>query len=158
MSPRATYTLRNLTARDAFANSLATSMVRKRKERTPQQSVSRVEEIPEDEQWRIIEQSGVLKNIPREEIDTQERPRVEVASDVDDALCSPLCEEIFNAILFIFPFSSLYVMMDMYVLILFSDYLIHLPRSDSLAHRQYAQPNPPVRILGNLITNLPGGL
>ncbi|THH12386.1 hypothetical protein EW145_g43 [Phellinidium pouzarii] len=86
-------------------------MPRQRKLKTP--SKSKTGEIPEDEQWRIIENSGVLKNIPR---DTPPsgllNGRVEEAND--ELPETPFCNEIFNAILLIIPFSSLHITMDIY--------------------------------------------
>lgn len=64
--------------------------------------------IPEDEQWRLIEQSGVLRKFQK----PQEPERQE---EEDNEVCSPLMEEVFNSILLIIPFTSLLVMMDMYV-------------------------------------------
>lgn len=86
-------------------------MAKQRKSKAPKQSSSKIEEIPEDEQWRIIEQSGVLKNIPRSPPSEKK-----AEEEIDDEPFSPFCTEIYNAILLIIPFSSLYVMMDMYVL------------------------------------------
>jgi len=89
-------------------------------EETPQANVV---EIPEDEQWRIVEETGILKSIPMARPTPHASPAAapQEADDDDEASFSPLCTEIFNAILLIIPFSSLYVMMDI------------------LAHRQYGQ-------------------
>ena len=84
-------------------------MAKQRKSKPQKQSPSKVEEIPEDEQWKIIEKSGVLKNIPRS---TQPAPSTEQVEDVDEEPFSPICNEIYNSILLIIPFSSLYIMMD----------------------------------------------
>ena len=86
-------------------------MAKQRKSKPQKQSPSKVEEIPEDEQWKIIEKSGVLKNIPRSAQPAPSKEQTE--EEVDEDLFSPICNEIFNAILFIIPFSSLYIMMDM---------------------------------------------
>jgi hypothetical protein len=72
-------------------------------------------DIPEDEQWRLIEQSGILKRLPRPEHANepeQDEPQSH-EDEEDDSVCSPLMEEIFNSILLIIPFTSLYIMMDM---------------------------------------------
>ena len=93
-------------------------MARKRKEKGQKTSEDPQVLISEDEQWRIIEQSGILKNIQREETTTIKSSGIQETSaedDVEEPLCSPLCEEIYNSILFIIPFSALYVMMDMSV-------------------------------------------
>ena len=86
-------------------------------------------EIPESEQWRIIEETGLLKKIPRPDsqpaaIPQQQRSKsskpegntegAEHEGDDDDDPFSPFCNEVFNAICFTIPFSSLYVMMDVY--------------------------------------------
>ncbi|KAF8591449.1 hypothetical protein K439DRAFT_1402075 [Ramaria rubella] len=55
------------------------------------------EEIPEAEQWRLINESGVL----------------EKAEEKDES--PDLADEVFNAILLIIPFSFLYLMMDILV-------------------------------------------
>ena len=80
------------------------------------------EDIPESEQWRIIEETGVLKRIPEEwRAKSSEvpppgttAPKQENGDDDDDPF-SPFCNEVFNAICFTIPFSSLYIMMVMYV-------------------------------------------
>ena len=64
-------------------------------------------EIPEDEQWRLIDQSGILKQAQTEDND----------SDNDDDEDSSLPDEIFNAVLYIIPFSFLLLMMEMYALL-----------------------------------------
>jgi hypothetical protein len=71
--------------------------------RTPKKGSSTAPEhfeLPEDEQWRLINEAGILNKFP-------------VASDEDDDEDTPLEEEIFNAITLIIPFSFLLLMMDM---------------------------------------------
>ena len=85
-------------------------MAKKRKNPEAQSS-SRAETIPESEQWRIIEQTGALKNIPRK-AQTPGSPDDGSLDDED----SPFCNEVFNSALLVIPFSSLYIMMDMYAL------------------------------------------
>ncbi|KAF5387887.1 hypothetical protein D9615_000338 [Tricholomella constricta] len=60
-------------------------------------------EIPEDEQWRLINDSGILNKltIPR-------------ANDSDEEAL-PLAEEIFNAIVMIIPISSLLLLMEILI-------------------------------------------
>ena len=76
-----------------------------------------VAEIPEDEQWRLSEQSGVLKQLLHSE---PTHPSLEETQNQEDSDSEdvegypPLAEEIFNSILLIIPFTSLNVMMDMY--------------------------------------------
>ncbi|KAL5527489.1 hypothetical protein ACEPAG_6280 [Sanghuangporus baumii] len=102
-------------------------MAKQRKQKPAAQSQqSSTEEIPENEQWRIIEETGVLKRIPEEwrskssKVPPPDTEPQKENGDDDDPF-SPLCDEVFNAICFTIPFSSLYIMMDL------------------LAHRQYAQ-------------------
>jgi hypothetical protein len=66
-------------------------------------------EISEEEQWRLINESGVLKKIPKpgQQADASEEPE-EISFG----------EEMLNTILYVVPFSFLLVMMDMWVLIL----------------------------------------
>lgn len=110
-------------------------MAKQRKSKPQKQSPSKVEEIPEDEQWKIIEKSGVLKNIPRSAQPAPSKEQTE--EEVDEDLFSPICNEIFNAILFIIPFSSLYIMMDI------------------LAHRQYGHTLTGSELLENLLYGIP---
>jgi len=58
-------------------------------------------EISEEEQWRLINETGILKEaIPA------------VAEEQGD---TPFAEEIFNSIILIIPFSFLLLMFEMYV-------------------------------------------
>jgi hypothetical protein len=61
-------------------------------------------EISEDEQWRLIEQTGVLRKI------SGTREPVETTDNVEPL---PLADEIFNAIVFIMPLTFFLIMMDM---------------------------------------------
>ncbi len=91
-------------------------MVNNRKQRRAKQASeqremkSGIEEISEEEQWRLINQSGVLSNISKPS--GMESRAKDEDRDSDEPF-SPLCEEIFQSILFIIPMSSLYVMMIM---------------------------------------------
>ena len=74
------------------------------------------QDIPEDEQWRLIEQSGILKHVPRQEVGSntdEDKTQHQEDTEDEESICSPLMEEIFNSILLIIPFTSLYIMMDM---------------------------------------------
>lgn len=62
-------------------------------------------EITEEEKWRLIGQSGVLKNALVQESS--------VESTLEEELS--LCDEIFNAIMLIIPFSFLLLLMEMCV-------------------------------------------
>lgn len=66
-------------------------------------------DITEDEQWRLINQSGILQNPA-----LVQESRVESTVDVEEEEIS-LCDEIFNAVMLIIPFSSLLLLMEMYV-------------------------------------------
>lgn len=62
-------------------------------------------ELPEEEQWRIINETGILKKFPG--------PR---ASDVvHEEEQTPFADEVFNAMLLIIPMSFLLLLMEMYV-------------------------------------------
>ena len=60
-------------------------------------------DIPEDEQWRLVSESGVLQGLVSQ-VPEQERETVETLT---------LGDEIFNTLVFIIPFSTLYFCMDM---------------------------------------------
>ncbi|KAG0709542.1 hypothetical protein DFH29DRAFT_2158 [Suillus ampliporus] len=85
-------------------------------------------EIPEDEQWRLIQEAGVLRKIS----DTQ-KP----AETTDNAEPLPLAEEIFNAVVLIMPFTFFLIMMDI------------------LIHQQYAQRPTVSDVAQRLLTNFP---
>lgn len=85
-------------------------------------------EISEDEQWRLIEQTGVLRKI------SGTREPVETTDNVEPL---PLADEIFNAIVFIMPLTFFLIMMDI------------------LIHQQYAQQPTAGEIAGRLLTNFP---
>ena len=63
-------------------------------------------EIPEEEQWRLVNESGILGKVSRKQ---------EVPNEEDEA--TTFAEEIFGAILLIIPFSFLLLMMEMFVLL-----------------------------------------
>jgi hypothetical protein len=107
----------------------------KRRRASPQ-PVTESSLIPEDEQWRIIRQSGILHNV-------EQATEVELGDDDSDAErastsfgqesgqeghTDDLSERIFQAVLLVVPMCFLYAMMDMSVLRLTS-------RRDPCAHR-----------------------
>jgi hypothetical protein len=115
----------NLAARSdskAFSSSTSSSMAKK-SSKTASSSASGVKpsslsdatprkpliEISEEEQLRLIEQSGVLKKFKGA---TEGENSALVTEYIEEKL--PLPEEIFNASLFIVPFSFLLLMMEMY--------------------------------------------
>ncbi|KAI0921898.1 hypothetical protein AcW2_006742 [Taiwanofungus camphoratus] len=63
--------------------------------------------IPEEDQWRIINQTGILKNLPQ----STGGPTVTGVPEED----TPFAEEIFNATLFIIPMSFLLLLMEILV-------------------------------------------
>jgi hypothetical protein len=62
-------------------------------------------DIPEEEQWRIINDSGVLHHVSPTE---------------DEVESTSLADEIFNAVLYVIPFSSVLLMMEMYVVLIYA--------------------------------------
>lgn len=62
--------------------------------------------IPEDEQWRLIQQSGVLNKIKVDRVAKDSK------AEVDEA--ESLADEIFNASVVIMPMTFFLIMMDMY--------------------------------------------
>ncbi|KAG2369891.1 hypothetical protein BDR07DRAFT_1387308 [Suillus spraguei] len=85
-------------------------------------------EISEDEQWRLIEQTGVLRKIS----DTQKPEKT-----TDNVEPLSLADEIFNAVVFIVPLTFFLIMMDI------------------LIHQQYARQPTAGEIAGRLLTNFP---
>lgn len=108
-----------------------TVMAKKRKQAaapaTPQKPLI---DISEDEQWRIIRDSGVLKTISSKE-ERSAQPQA------PEELLSPFTLEVFAALALIIPFSCLLLMMEMYALFLSLDILLSTPRS--LVHYQYGR-------------------
>ncbi|KAI1792949.1 hypothetical protein LXA43DRAFT_299987 [Ganoderma leucocontextum] len=68
-------------------------------------------DIPEAEQWRIIQESGVLKQIAKVSKTTKAEDGVD---DEEDGL-SPFAEEVFNAMMLIIPMSFMLLLMDVLV-------------------------------------------
>ena len=73
---------------------------------TPQEPLV---DIPKNEAWRIINETGILQQINKDKETTP------AAVEDEEGKLSPLTEEIFNAINLIIPHSFLLLMMDMYV-------------------------------------------
>ncbi|GJE84691.1 hypothetical protein PsYK624_007670 [Phanerochaete sordida] len=69
------------------------------------QSQKPLVDIPEQEQWRIIRDSGILQSVPAGEKE----------SEAEEPLLSPFTEECFAALALIIPFSSLLLMMEILV-------------------------------------------
>lgn len=69
-------------------------------------------DLSEEDQWRIIRESGVLKKIVPE---TKEEPQ-------EEQLLSPFTEEVFAALALIIPHCALLLMMEMYVLLQYTGF------------------------------------
>lgn len=67
-------------------------------------------DIPEDEQWRIIEQTGILK-----QAGTSGSKVPADGDDEEDYEISPLADEIFRALYLAIPMSFMLLLMEMYV-------------------------------------------
>lgn len=67
-------------------------------------------DIPEDEQWRIIEQTGILK-----QAGTSGSKVPAEGNDEEDYDISPLADEIFRALYLAIPMSFMLLLMEMYV-------------------------------------------
>lgn len=82
-------------------------MARKQKpvQNIPQAYIEEVEDIPEDEQMRLVEQSGVLR-LPHKDESARKAGKQEEAS---------LANEIFDTIILLIPFSCLYIGMDIMI-------------------------------------------
>lgn len=83
-------------------------MVKNRKQRRQAEASSDQSteplEIPETEQWRLINESGILNSAPG--------PAVPEVQDSEEE-ATPFAEEIFNSVILIIPFSFLLLMMEM---------------------------------------------
>lgn len=78
-------------------------MAKPRKGNTATQRTEPLIEIPEDEKWRLINQSGILK---------KDIPRPAVVAEEGDGL-TPFWDEVFNAAMIVIPMSFLLLMMEM---------------------------------------------
>ena len=72
-------------------------------------------QISNEEQWRLIEQSGVLKKVPTSDHEptSSSTPQANQGNDDDDNEEYPLAEEIFAATTLLIPMSFLLLMMYM---------------------------------------------
>ena len=71
--------------------------------------------ITEEEQWKIVRDSGILQKVPA-------TPEVAAEVAANEPLLSPLTEEIFAAMTLIIPHSFLLLMMEMYVSMMLVDF------------------------------------
>ena len=70
-------------------------------------------DIPESEQWRIIRESGILKQVPKE---GQAKDATQDGAEESSEGLSPFAEEVFNAIMLIIPMSFMLLLMEMYAI------------------------------------------
>ncbi|PIL36737.1 hypothetical protein GSI_00426 [Ganoderma sinense ZZ0214-1] len=68
-------------------------------------------EIPEAEQWRIIQESGILKQIPED----SKTAKAEDGGDGEEDDLSPFAEEVLNSMMLIIPMSFMLLLMDILV-------------------------------------------
>ncbi|KAL0070844.1 hypothetical protein AAF712_002065 [Marasmius tenuissimus] len=105
-------------------------MARKRREKDqkpePSEPTSSQTEIPEEEQWRLINDSGILNKIPRES-----KPKTLLEEE------APLANEILDAMMYIIPLSSLLLILDI------------------LVHNQYGNYPPLMEFVERMATGVP---
>ncbi|KAF8842270.1 hypothetical protein BDN67DRAFT_966032 [Paxillus ammoniavirescens] len=89
-------------------------------------------EISEEEQWRLIQESGLLSRVNTPDERTPARTQAST-TEVDDGP-PPLAEEIFNALVIIMPHTFFLIMMDI------------------LIHHQYAK-QPTIRDIADRLVN-----
>ena len=82
-------------------------MARRQAGKTQSQNTPLIQ-LSEEEQWRLIEQTGILKKVP-----TSETSSSTPAQGNDDEEEYPLAEEIFAATTLLIPISFLLLMMYM---------------------------------------------
>ena len=91
-------------------------MGRNRKERRQKLAEEREDEVSdsggleltEEEQWRLVNETGILKKLPAEPARPAPRP-----SDEDEEEVSPFAEEIFQTTCFAIPMSFMLLLMEM---------------------------------------------
>ncbi|KZT62400.1 hypothetical protein CALCODRAFT_426312 [Calocera cornea HHB12733] len=66
------------------------------------------DEIPEDEQWRLVQESGILEQIPTRTPEEPPEATSELAAQAEN-------DDIFQCLVYLIPFSSLYALMDILV-------------------------------------------
>ncbi|EGO03399.1 hypothetical protein SERLA73DRAFT_174865 [Serpula lacrymans var. lacrymans S7.3] len=93
-------------------------------------------EIPEDEQWRLIDESGILDKIqtPGVTKDIANAEHTTVRAEEEE---TPLADEIFSAAILIMPFTFFFLLMDI------------------LIHQQYARQPGFKELAGRLANNIP---
>jgi hypothetical protein len=89
-------------------------MARKRQTDTSQSQNTPDLQVSEEEQWRLIEQSGILKKVPtsdHEPTPSSTPPQANPGNDDEEEY--PLAEELFAATTLLIPISFLLLMMYM---------------------------------------------
>ncbi|KAI0773844.1 hypothetical protein C8Q74DRAFT_1368392 [Fomes fomentarius] len=72
-------------------------------------------DISEEEQWRIINESGILKQVPRDQKPQIPIPDAQLSEEEEEEGLSPFAEEVFNAMMLIIPMSFMLLMMEILV-------------------------------------------
>lgn len=87
----------------------------KRKRQTPKKETPHTaEDIPEDEQWRLIQDSGVLKGYDRPAARVLHRDADKISSfNANEDASGDLADRIFDVILLVVPLTFFYLLMDM---------------------------------------------
>ena len=101
-------------------------------------------EIPEDEQWRLINATGVLEKMPHASPSQED-----IAEEHDESLA----EEIFSAVILIMPMSFLLLLMEMCVLA--QCYCSLLTDNNSLIHFQYGKHPTLQALVDRMVSGVP---
>ncbi|OBZ71799.1 hypothetical protein A0H81_08290 [Grifola frondosa] len=118
----------------------------------PSSSSEQAVEISEEEQWRIINDTGILKKVPQ-------ATQVEQLAEEEAEEESILANEIFNAVTLIIPMSSLLLLMEMYVSFIRVCYNKDLTTSrDSLVHYQYGREPSYRDLMDRMLPSVPSTL
>ncbi|KAH7922457.1 hypothetical protein BV22DRAFT_1017229 [Leucogyrophana mollusca] len=101
----------------------------------PPSAADQTTEISEDEQWRLIQESGVLQKISQSDASKGNIDTEDPSADVDGR--PPLADEIFSAVILLIPFSFFLLLMDI------------------LIHQQYAKRPSAGEFAEHLINSVP---
>jgi hypothetical protein len=108
-------------------------------------------EISEEEQWRLINETGILKKIPQ----TEQQPSSAKGNDETEKNTG-VGEDILDTVFYLVPFSFLLMMMEMYVR--YTSVRVYSPSIHSVIHYQYNEkPTVPI-ILDRMIPGVPSEL
>ena len=92
-------------------------------------------DIPEAEQWRIIQESGILKQIPKD----SKAPKTEDGADGEEDDLSPFAEEVLNSMMLIIPMSFMLFLMDVCVVFCLVLACVFISERHRLVHFQYGR-------------------